>query len=86
MMLCIRSKFLMDVSPVPVRCMADALFTTISIPPNVLTANSTASWIWDSLLTSTIHGRHFPPTALTVIEFFFIIQKKSMSILEKFAI
>lgn len=46
--------------------MADALFTTMSIPPNVLTATSTASWIWVSFLTSTTHGRHRPPAALTV--------------------
>lgn len=45
--------------------MAEALLTKISIPPNVLTAASTAAWIWDSSLTSTMHGRHFPPAAST---------------------
>jgi len=58
---CIRSKVFMGVSCVPVRLMALALFTTMSMPPNCLTAVSTDSWMAASDLTSTTTGSALPP-------------------------
>lgn len=66
-MLCIKSYLFMSVSKVGVNDIALALFTTISIPPNVLTALLTASNICFSSLTSTIQGKHFPPASSTEI-------------------
>lgn len=37
----------------------------MSIPPNCLTAASTAFWTWISFRTSTAQGRHLPPAAST---------------------
>ena len=62
----IKSYFFIDVSTVPVKLIALALFTKISIPPNFFTASSTAFLTSSSLLTSTIHGKHLPPAASTV--------------------
>ena len=42
---CIKSKVFMGVSCVPVRLIALALFTTMSIPPNCFTVCSTESCI-----------------------------------------
>lgn len=64
-MLCIRSYRFISVSLVPVNEIADALLTSISIPPNFLTASSIAPRTCFSSLTSTIHGKHFPPADST---------------------
>lgn len=55
----------MSVSNVPVSDMALALLTSMSIPPNALTAASTAAITCFSSRTSTTQGRHFPPAAST---------------------
>ena len=57
----------MGVSMVPVRDIALALFTRISMPPNFLTVSSTAFLTCSSERISTIQGRHFPPAASTTI-------------------
>ena len=55
----------MVVSSVPVRLMALALLTKMSMPPNFLTASSTAACSWASSRMSTKHGRQEPPAAST---------------------
>ena len=61
----IRSYLFIGVCRVPVRLMALALFTRISIPPNLSTADWTAFSTWSSCCMSTTHGRHLPPTSST---------------------
>lgn len=56
----------MGVFNVPVRLMALALLTKISIFPNFFTASCTASFTFISSLTSTMHGKHCPPASSTV--------------------
>ena len=58
----------MGVAKVPVKLMALALLISISIPPNVFTASSTASFTLASSLISTTHGKHLPPASSTVIK------------------
>lgn len=65
LILCIKSYLFMSVANVSVREMALALLTTMSIPPNSLTAASTAACTCCSSRTSTTQGRHFPPAATT---------------------
>lgn len=60
-----RSYFFMGVSSVRVRDIALALLTRISMPPNCLTALSTAFFIDPSSLTSTKQGSACPPAAST---------------------
>ena len=64
-MWCMRSYLFMGVSRVPVREMALALLTRMSIPPNCLTAFSTAVPTLSSSRTSTIWGKACPPAAST---------------------
>ena len=64
----------MGVSRVPVRDIALALFITISMPPNCFTASSTAFNTLFSSLTSTTHGRAFPP-ALSTIKNYTLVTK-----------
>ncbi|RNA45149.1 glutamate-1-semialdehyde 2-1-aminomutase chloroplastic-like [Brachionus plicatilis] len=59
----IRSYFFIVVSKVPVRLIADALLTKMSIPPNFLAPSSSALATWSSNLTSTMHGNAWPPTS-----------------------
>jgi len=61
-----RSYLFMLVSTVFVSWMALALFTKMSIPPNVFTVESTAFFTCSSSRMSTTHGRHLPPEASTV--------------------
>ena len=51
----------MSVASVPVRLMAEALLTQMSMPPNLAAACSTASNTLASSRTSTISGRAWPP-------------------------
>ena len=53
----------MSVDSVPVREMAEALLTQMSMPPNWATAFSTASWTLASSRTSTTSGRALPPAS-----------------------
>jgi len=55
-----------SVLTVPLKLMALALFTSISIPPNFSTACSTALDTWSSNLISTTQGRHLPPASSTI--------------------
>lgn len=65
LILCIKSYLFMSVSAVPVKDIADALFTRISIPPNLATAASTADLTCFSSRTSTMQARLFPPAFST---------------------
>src|SRR3954452_2428767 len=58
---CIRSQRFIGVEVVPVRLMALALFTRMSMPPKVSTVFCTAAAIWFSSRMSTMHGRALPP-------------------------
>ena len=49
----------------PVRLIAEALFTKISIPPKVETASSTDFKTVFSSRISTIQGKHLPPASST---------------------
>ena len=60
--------FFIGVSVVLVRCMALALLTRMSMPPNLLTAWLTAFSSCESSRMSTTHGRHLPPAASTLRE------------------
>ncbi len=60
---CIRSNRFSGVSSVPVRLMALALFTQMSMPPNVSTVFATASAICSSERMSTMSGSALPPAA-----------------------
>lgn len=62
---CMRSYLFMGVSNVRVREMALALLTRTSMPPNCLTALSTALLTDPSSLTSTTQGSAWPPAAST---------------------
>lgn len=59
---CIRSKRFVSVWRVPVKLIALALLTTISIPPNFFTPSSTARWICSSNRMSHWQGRQSPPS------------------------
>jgi len=63
-----RSYLFMLVSVVLVSWMALALFTKMSIPPNVFSVKSTACFTCSSSRMSTTHGRHLPPQASTAHE------------------
>ena len=58
--------FFVTVSNVPVKLIALALLTSMSMPPNVFTASWTALKIAPSLRMSTAQGRHFPPASSTI--------------------
>lgn len=60
--------FFIEVSSVPVRLMADALFTRISMPPNFLTVSSTEFFTDASSRISTIQGKLLPPASSTIME------------------
>lgn len=55
----------MSVARVSVKDIALALLTTISMPPNLLIAFSTADFTCPSSLISTIQGRALPPASST---------------------
>ena len=57
--------FFVVVSNVPVKLIALALLTSISMPPNFFTASWTALEIAPSSRMSTAQGRHFPPASST---------------------
>ena len=57
--------FFVVVSNVPVKVIALALLTSISMPPNFFTASWTALEIAPSSRMSTAQGRHFPPASST---------------------
>ena len=57
--------FFVVVSNVPVKLIALALLTSISMPPNFFTASWTALEIALSSRMSTAQGRHFPPASST---------------------
>ncbi|MEA3221183.1 MAG: hypothetical protein OZX49_02302 [Immundisolibacter sp.] len=59
----IRSKRLTGVSSVPVRLMADALLTRMSMPPKWATACATAASTASALRTSMTSGRARPPAS-----------------------
>mmetsp|Transcript_6665 Transcript_6665/g.15843 ORF Transcript_6665/g.15843 Transcript_6665/m.15843 type:complete len:205 (-) Transcript_6665:36-650(-) len=61
----IKSKRLRSMSSVGTGKMAEAQFTTMSMPPNSSTALSTAALIEDSSLTSTGQARARPPQVST---------------------
>ena len=61
-----KSHLFIGVSSVPVKLMALALLTSISIPPNIFTAFCTASTTAPSSRMSTAQGRHFPPASSTI--------------------
>ena len=63
------SHFFIGVSKVPVKLIALALLTSMSIPPNVFTASCTALLTAFSSRISTAQGRHFPPASSTVIKY-----------------
>lgn len=65
LILFIRSYLFISVARVPVKEIALALFTTMSIPPNLATAFSTALITCFSSRTSTMQGRALPPAAST---------------------
>jgi len=48
---------------VPVRLIALALLTQMSMPPNVSTAFATAAWTWSSKRMSTWSGSALPPAS-----------------------
>ena len=60
-----RPHFFIGVSKVPVKLIALALLTSMSIPPNVFTASCTALLTAFSSRISTAQGRHFPPASST---------------------
>ena len=57
--------FFVAVSNVPVKLIALALLTSMSMPPNFFTASWTALEIAPSSRMSTAQGRHFPPASST---------------------
>ena len=57
--------FFVVVSNVPVKLIALALLTSISMPPNFFTASWTVLEIAPSSRMSTAQGRHFPPASST---------------------
>ena len=62
---CMRSNRFIGVASVPVKWIALALLTTMSIPPNCFTACSMEFWMLLSSRTSTMLGRACPPADST---------------------
>ena len=60
---CMRSNRFIGVSRVPVRLIALALLTRMSIPPKRSAVRATASSIWRSSRTSTAQASAWPPAA-----------------------